>query len=412
MLLSCSPKLNPRKLDFAYHDMLLKENKHPFQTKTTGNVPYGSGLNTLSRYPFTDFKRITWAACWFGDGDCLTPKGFTSMRVNIAPGVTIDMYNLHAEAGDGEKDSLARRLGFQQLRSYLDTESTGQPVILFGDTNCRYTEEKDPIRRLTEGDNALTDVWVQLLRGGSPPEAGTPSVECTFPNPKPGTPIDTTCELIDKILYRSSSLVRLSPHKFVNADLEFLTPSGGPLSDHYPVSASFSWELNSILRAGGDYVGVSSEYANDGEWFSDLPASGVSFTAASWDSGYITELELRSGLRLDALSYTMNHGEKKTRGGCDGLPSSTLHVDVAKKETVTYVEACEGPGELCGSLTVVYFRAQTSSGDAVEGGEKPLAMEGQCSIWRAPGEGWTLVGFQGRTGKGVDSLGVLWGKVF
>ncbi|KAF8428535.1 endonuclease/Exonuclease/phosphatase [Tirmania nivea] len=397
--------------DFAYHDLLLKEDKHPFQTKTTGNVPYGSGLNTLSQYPFSDLKRITWAACWIGDGDCLTPKGFTSMRVNIAPGVMIDMYNLHGEAGNGEKDSLARRLGFQQLRKYLDAESTGQPVILFGDTNCRYTA-KDPILRLTEGDDGLTDVWVQLLRGGSPPESGTPSVECPFPNPNPGTPVDTTCELIDKILYRSSPLVRLNPQQYLNEDLNFLAPSGGSLSDHYPVTASFTWELNPVLRAGADYVGLASEGANEGKRFSDLPSSSVSFAAALWESGYITELELRSGLRLDALSYTINNGEKKKRGGCGGLSSSTLKIDVANKETVTYVEACEGPGELCGSLTVVYFRVQTSLGQSAEAGEKPLAKEGRCSVWRAPGEGWTLVGFQGRAGKEVESLGVLWGKVF
>jgi hypothetical protein len=31
--------------------------------------------------------------------DCLTPKGFTFMRVKIAEGAVIDMYNLHADAG-------------------------------------------------------------------------------------------------------------------------------------------------------------------------------------------------------------------------------------------------------------------------------------------------------------------------
>lgn len=102
----------------------------------TGNVPFGSGLNTLSLYPFSDLKRIAWATCWIGDGDCLSPKGFASMHVNTAPGVTINLYNLHGKAGDGERDALARRLGFQQLRTYLNAESTGQPVILFGVTNC------------------------------------------------------------------------------------------------------------------------------------------------------------------------------------------------------------------------------------------------------------------------------------
>lgn len=31
--------------------------------------------------------------------DCLTPKGFTFMRVKLAEGVWVDAYNLHADAG-------------------------------------------------------------------------------------------------------------------------------------------------------------------------------------------------------------------------------------------------------------------------------------------------------------------------
>jgi hypothetical protein len=31
--------------------------------------------------------------------DCLTPKGFSFMRVKFADGVTIDAYNMHADAG-------------------------------------------------------------------------------------------------------------------------------------------------------------------------------------------------------------------------------------------------------------------------------------------------------------------------
>lgn len=31
--------------------------------------------------------------------DCLTPKGFTFMRVKVAPGVSFDAVNLHADAG-------------------------------------------------------------------------------------------------------------------------------------------------------------------------------------------------------------------------------------------------------------------------------------------------------------------------
>lgn len=98
-------------------------------------------------------------------------------------------------------------------------------------------------------------------------------MQCPFPNPNRGTPVDTKCELIDTILHRSSPLVRLTSQQYL--DLKFLTPSGGSLSVHYPVSASFAWELNPVLCARADYVGSASDRANDEERFSDLPELGL-----------------------------------------------------------------------------------------------------------------------------------------
>lgn len=35
----------------------------------------------------------------YSSADCLTPKGFTFMRVKFGEGIYIDAYNLHADAG-------------------------------------------------------------------------------------------------------------------------------------------------------------------------------------------------------------------------------------------------------------------------------------------------------------------------
>jgi hypothetical protein len=35
----------------------------------------------------------------YSSADCLTPKGFTFMRLKLAEGVFIDAVNLHADAG-------------------------------------------------------------------------------------------------------------------------------------------------------------------------------------------------------------------------------------------------------------------------------------------------------------------------
>jgi hypothetical protein len=84
--------------DFAYHAYIYATDNHPFRTPTSGTVVFGDGLNTVANYDWTGFKRTKWNKCNLNSGDCLTPKGFTFMRMKIG-GVEVDVYNLHADAG-------------------------------------------------------------------------------------------------------------------------------------------------------------------------------------------------------------------------------------------------------------------------------------------------------------------------
>lgn len=95
--------------DFNYHAYLYRGDEngagegnghHKYRTPTSGPVPKGSGLNTLSNFEFSDLDRVKWDKCSIiDDADCFTPKGFTYMRVKIAPGVEVDAYNIHMDAG-------------------------------------------------------------------------------------------------------------------------------------------------------------------------------------------------------------------------------------------------------------------------------------------------------------------------
>ena len=38
--------------DFNYHADLYATDQHPYRTPTSGGVPFGSGLNTLSNFPY------------------------------------------------------------------------------------------------------------------------------------------------------------------------------------------------------------------------------------------------------------------------------------------------------------------------------------------------------------------------
>src|SRR5687767_4720950 len=68
--------------DFNYNHLLYAGAKHPYRTPWMGPVPFGDGLNTLSKFPILDFKRIKWNRCSFSE--CLTIKGFSYSRIEIA----------------------------------------------------------------------------------------------------------------------------------------------------------------------------------------------------------------------------------------------------------------------------------------------------------------------------------------
>ncbi|KAL5637368.1 hypothetical protein ACGC1H_003965 [Rhizoctonia solani] len=102
--------------DFSYHTTLYQHDNHPFRTESSGSVPFGSGLNTISKYSWVDYSRIEWDQCSNDSGfDCMTRKGFTFMRVRIDEGVYIDMINLHADAGTAPSDEEARRWNIRQV---------------------------------------------------------------------------------------------------------------------------------------------------------------------------------------------------------------------------------------------------------------------------------------------------------
>ncbi|KAI5814925.1 Endonuclease/exonuclease/phosphatase [Pyronema omphalodes] len=380
--------------DFAYHDALLFSDRHPFRTTTSGNVPIGSGLNTLSNYPWTDLKRETWKACWFGSGDCLTPKGFTAMRMQLAPGVNIDFYNLHAEAGDTDLDFAARQIGFQQLSNFISSYSSGNAIVLAGDTNTRYTSAKDPTRLFAQ-KNGMSDIWVVLEKGGIAPSPG-PSIECPFPIPAGKE--DNKCEQIDKIHFRGSKALKLIPRGFVNHNYQFLRPDGGPLSDHMPLQAIFDWEVSRSLRAGPEVLGgrENSGYWNDLADYKGAFESPVSATVLS-------SITIRSGSRIDALKYSLSDGRVLNRGGSGGGDSKQLALQDG--ENVQKVELCIGTRD-DGKKGVFWMRVESDRGRSLEAGKRTDS----CTAWMRPGEGWTIAGFQGHTGTELDAVGVLWGK--
>jgi endonuclease/exonuclease/phosphatase family metal-dependent hydrolase len=218
--------------DFGYHSQLYETDDHTYRTETLGNVPFGDGLNTLSNYAFGDFSRHKWDKCFINQADCLTPKGFSFMRASI-DAIEVDLYNLHADAGNDQGDINARSAGIDQLLAYIEENSAGRAIIIAGDTNDLWTKPALSINKLT--DAGFLDPWVDLVRGGVYPTPGSDEGTCDTPA------ANNNCEVLDKVLYRSGDSVTLTATSIAYKSDIFVQPDGNILSDHNPVHVEFSW---------------------------------------------------------------------------------------------------------------------------------------------------------------------------
>jgi hypothetical protein len=218
----------------VFHEVLVSQVTHPYLSEPAP-PPLGSdprrpeafvsdGLNRMSRFPFGELTRVMWDNCFGGadtsDGgaaDCLSQKGFSVATTAIAPGVEVDVYNLHAEAGNTPPDQRYRAADFEQLAAFIAARSGGRAVVVGGDFNLNTDRAVD--REVFDAFLAatgLTDVCGVLDCGDD-------------------------ADRIDKFVYRSGGGVTIAPltHRFERET--FRRADGAPLSDHDPLAVTFAW---------------------------------------------------------------------------------------------------------------------------------------------------------------------------
>ncbi|QRW21067.1 hypothetical protein RhiXN_06056 [Rhizoctonia solani] len=313
-----APKLAPYGIvnvqeDFNYHAALYAGDKHAYRTATSGGVPFGSGLNTLSNYPFIDLQRVTWSKCAVGSGDCLTPKGFTLLRARVDTGV-MSTFTISTQMLDPS-----------QLTSLLEMQT--------------------------------------LLNSSGAPAEGSSALVC----PDNGAALSLTAT------------------RFNNENSAFLNSTGYPLSDHYPITTTFTYSLSTSRRLT-DLAGGSG-----GTWFSDLP---------SLPSGTptLTSITLSGANRFDYISLTLSTGTTFKHGGTGGTPV-TLTLSSGERITSLRVDT----GSYNSDTRVFYVGIGTSSGRTLGAGTQTSSTV----TWTAP-SGLGLKGIYGKSGDGVDLLGGIW----
>jgi hypothetical protein len=221
-----TPTPNPLAPLRVYHEILVADATHPYKSisapQPLGTNPQrpdallADGLNRMARFPFAPDIRTPWSGCHNSAADCLALKGFSVARTTLAPGVEVDVYDLHMEAGGDPQDDVLRDAGISQVRDSILTYSAGRAVIVGGDFNLHTNSEPDKSQ------------YARLLA-----EAGLQDVCTALSCATPGR--------IDKFAFRSGGGVSITPltHRF-ETDV-FVDGNGDQLSDHEALAVRFAW---------------------------------------------------------------------------------------------------------------------------------------------------------------------------
>ncbi len=204
------------------HDILDASSPHTLRVRFSELVEeeriYGSGLALWSDFREVERRQVHYSSCHGlleSSSDCFASKGFQAIRQELVPGVEVDFYNTHLEAGGGDEDNAVRAEQVSMLLESLTSWSAGRAVVFTGDFNLHGDDPEDIPqldRLITEA--ALLDSCIE--------------VDCAEP------------ERIDRIFFRDGAGVALQAESW-QQDMEFFDAAGVPLSDHDALWARLSW---------------------------------------------------------------------------------------------------------------------------------------------------------------------------
>lgn len=382
--LQMSPLLNGYDIvsiqeDFAYHDDLIKYDTHLYKTESSGNVPKGDGMNFMSKFYMSNITRKTWNKRhgFIVDGsDEMTPKGILYSSMEIEPGYFIDVYDIHADADIDEKSLEARRDNMNQLAELIKEKSKGKAVIVIEDTNSRYTRGGDNFEEAVLKECNLTDAWIKLVRKGDIPKDGDALIDRENPNSKDN-------EVVDKIWYRSGENIDLSAISYDLITDKFKNNNGEQLSDHYPITAEFTYTLKDNMKMSDVFGG------NGGYGFSFLEDIKGRFP---------TSVSINTGNRLDKITF--NYGDRSLSAGGNGGDFKELKL--YDGEFINLMELSKNKKSGKGSYRVSYVKLTTNYGRVLEGG-----VRGETVTYNAP-SGYAIAGVYGNAADEVDSLGAIY----
>lgn len=244
--------------DFNYNTELLSAltdyNNGTHGGSVSGLYNDTDGLNLIWKKTISvsGEKMVSWndnySSGIFGTGngaDTMIDKGYRYYAATVAEGVTVDIYIMHMDADSDAEDIAARESQLTQLAAAIKASDNKNPILVMGDTNCRYTREnlETLFIDVINADSRFTiqDAWIEKVRGGEYPVYGSDAIVAVD---KGGTYEYPEAEIVDKVFYinNTDSDVTLTADSYT-VDTTFVDDSGTALADHWPVVVEFSYEV-------------------------------------------------------------------------------------------------------------------------------------------------------------------------
>jgi endonuclease/exonuclease/phosphatase family protein len=136
---------------WGYFNELAFRSTHPVRERGNGPNPgllWQNGLASFAHPKLVQVSRGSLGACsgWLGGAnDCLADKGYLRLRLRLANGATVDFWNLHLDAGDGEDDRIARGKQLTTLQERVESLSGDSALVVAGDFNSQAREPADEV---------------------------------------------------------------------------------------------------------------------------------------------------------------------------------------------------------------------------------------------------------------------------
>ena len=240
--------------DFAYNKSLVSNlTGYEYKTNHSGSIPGGDGLNIFTDgMPLYNETRVQWNDS-FGDiaeGDILTPKGIIYAVIEVAEGVYIDFYNIHADAFDTEGSIAARESNYTQLMSMVEANSAknNRPVIITGDFNSSLHMTdigNSNMYSIFQEKGGVNDAWIEIHNNGDYFGFSSWNHE--------GDSYWGEWDSVEKFLYRDGGGVTVEP---VDFRYSWVTNDAGErVSDHASAECVFEFTVTE------DFVANTQELA-------------------------------------------------------------------------------------------------------------------------------------------------------